>query len=311
MNCLSHVNWGHELGHILANRWVLNNFPALWQKEEAAIRAALRSEVNQNPPQHLHPLFKDTIIEQIVSQQTQRAMEILRQGLTELICDAIGVHLLGPAILAECCEYAAVYSLDESPLSIGAYPPWRYRIRKLYESCRDQLGPRTVHTDAGDHAYPGERLAPYVNWLREIEYVVSANSDQQALDAHVVTRETYRLIGSKWSDVRKEVLSLLPAEYQEAYDLAKKAPSLEQLVQKLEMDMPPNEYGNWPGTTPASLQDILNAGWAFKIGKMRTASGWGGREDEGKMLRLLLKAIEASFVAQKYGEKLKKALAGC
>jgi hypothetical protein len=308
MNCLSHVNWGHELGHILANRWVLTKFPALWQKEEATIRTTVEGEVNKNPPQDIHPLFKDTIIKQIVSQQTQRAMEILRQGLTELLCDAIGVHLFGPAVLAECCEYAAVHSLDESPINTSAYPPWRFRIRKLYEACCDQLKPRTVHTDAGDHAYPGQSLLAYVEWLREVGHLVATTSDVQALNAHVITREAYRLINTEWPNVRNQVLALLPAECQEPYDLAKKAPCLEQLVEKLGMDMPPNEYGDWPETVPATLQDILNAGWAFKIGRMRTSPAWGGREDEGKMFRLLLKAIEASFVAQTYGVELKKAV---
>lgn len=304
LNCLSHVNWGHELGHILADDWVRTSFAALWARVEPDIQKAIESEVSQNPPQHLHPLFKDTIIKQIVSGQTSKAMDILRQGLTELICDAVGIHLFGPAILSECCEYASIRSLDENPLNIGGYPPWRYRMRKLFDACKDQLESQTVTIDGKSSMYPGGVLKHYVDWLKEVEKVVASNNDELVLQAHVITKETYSVINNEWDQIRRDVLGELPCEFSDAYNLMERSPYVAYLATRLDSDIPPNEYGSWPKTTPATLQDIINAGWAYKIDKMRTEPEWGSQENNDRMLKLLLKAIEASFVAQKYGARL-------
>lgn len=43
MNVLMHVNWGHELGHILASNWLNNQFPDLWKKAEDGIRHQIKT----------------------------------------------------------------------------------------------------------------------------------------------------------------------------------------------------------------------------------------------------------------------------
>jgi hypothetical protein len=300
-NCLAHVNWGHELGHILTNRWAGQHFPNLWQSCEADIRAEIETEVSQNPPQHVHPLFKDTILKQLVSQQTQRAMEVLRQGLTELLCDAVGVHLFGPALLAELCEFASVNLMDESPLNIGGYPPWRYRIRKVFDVCRETLDDKVAK--AGHGVFPTSKLAPYVDWLREVDSLVASTPDVQTLNAHVITRKTYEVIEKEWTSIRKQVISLIPKPYAEQYSLPGSGPCLEELITKLEAGIPPCESGTWPKCRPSDLRDILNAGWAYKVTLMMSPSTETASKIENTH-RLLLKAIEAGHVQRKYGPKL-------
>ena len=119
-----------------------------------------------------------------------------------------------------------------------------------------------------------------------------------------MTREAYRVIEDNWQQVRQQALELLPDE-PEPYRLFKRARFIEDLVRKLEDDTPPNEVGQWPDVSPASLQDILNAAWVFKIARVRPDSGWGTPDDFEKLSRLVLKAIEASFVHSTYGTKLK------
>ena len=299
LNCLSHVTWGHEIGHILAAKWDLDNFTTLWADVQSGIRLAIEEGVSQNPPKQFQPKFKKTAINNMVSHQFERTMEILRQGLKELICDAVGLHLLGPALLAECCEYTAVCELDESPLKIGGYPPWRFRIRTMFEACKNQL---VLPTDGDGPAESEGALGPYLAWLREVEYLVAGTTDMLAMQNHVITREAYRVINERWNDIRGEAIAYLPNEFTKAYDITARAGELAQLVAKLRLDIPPNEIGQWPDTTPASLADILNAGWAHKIAMMKT--GGATQENYDKMSRLLLKGIEASFITKKYGPKL-------
>lgn len=97
-NCLLHANWGHEVGHIFAGRWIDKEFGELWSKGEKGMRGRIQAKVRENPPP-VDPLFEEIAIDQLVSLQMSTAMDAARRGLTELICDLIGVHLFGPSAL--------------------------------------------------------------------------------------------------------------------------------------------------------------------------------------------------------------------
>jgi len=158
----------------------------------------------------------------------------------------------------------------------------------MRDACRDDI-------DKIDAEYPGKYLDSFVAWLGELNSIVSKDSDKTVLAESVVTREVYRLIENRWGKWREEVLKKLPEKFKEPYRLRKRITALSDLVEKLIDDIPPNEIGTWPLTEPASLQDILNAGWAYKI-KQSSQLEWNTPENHEKMYRLLLKAIESSYV---------------
>ena len=120
------------------------------------------------------------------------------------------------------------------------------------------------------------------------------------MNKNVVTREVYQLIESNWKTWREQVLNLLQPDFSKPYKIRDRQAVLEDLVKKLMRDIPPNEIGIWPKTAPASLQDILNAGWAFKIKQVVTNPGWSTLSNHEKMFRLLLKAIESSHLHSFY-----------
>lgn len=304
LNCLLHANWGHEVGHIIAKEWIDNHFDQLWQSEETQIRKSIRKEIDKNPPPVV-PLFQDTLIQEMTAEQVNNAMQVAKQGLTELICDAIGVHLLGPAALAAAIEFSAPLSLDENPLACDMYPPWRYRIRLMLELCEHDLQKHTLEFDNAEVEYPGPVIEPFWNWLKETTYLVQNTADKASLNSKISTREAYRVIEAKWQQVRQQALQLLPDKSTEPYRLFKRVCYIQDLVKKLEQDTPPNEVGHWPNNSPAPLEDILNTAWIFKITRVHPDSGWGTPDDFEKLFRLVLKAIEASFVHRTYGAKLK------
>ncbi len=309
LNCLLHANWGHEVGHILASDWIESNFAQLWQAEETQIRNKIEQEIQQeiqrNPPP-VDPLFAKFVAQEMSADQVKDAMQAAKQGLTELICDAIGVHLFGPAALAAAIEFSAPLSIDESPLKCDMYPPWRYRIRKMVEMCEQDLQESSVELNVDNVKYPGPIIKPFWNWLRDTTYLVQNTADMQSVDSTISTREAYRVIQSKWQQIRGQALKLLPKESREPYRLFRRLRTIEDLVQKLEQDTPPNEVGRWPMNSPASLEDILNAAWVFKLRKISNDPNWGSLDDFEKLFRLVLKAMEVSFVHSTFGSELKK-----
>jgi len=306
---LLHANWGHEVGHIIASKWIESNFDQLWQAEETRIRNKIEQEIQQeiqrNPPP-VDPLFSKFVVQEMAADQVNDAMQAAKQGLTELICDAIGVHLFGPAALAAAVEFSAPLSIDESPLKCDMYPPWRYRIRKMVEMCEQDLQESSVKLDVDNVKYPGPIIKPFWNWLRETTYLVQNTADTQSVDSAISTREAYRVIQSRWQQIRGQALKLLPEESKEPYRLFRGVRDIEDLVNRLEQDTPPNEIGTWPDNSPASLEDILNAAWVFKIRKMCQDPDWGSVDDFEKLFRLVLKATEVSFVHRTFGPELKK-----
>jgi hypothetical protein len=278
LNCLLHANWGHEIGHIIAQEWIKTNFAQLWRAEETQIKNAIERAIRQNPPP-VEPLFRETIIRQIVAEEANIAMEAAKQGFTEIICDAVGVHLLGPAALAAATEFSAPLSMDESPLTCDMYPPWRYRIRLMVEMCEEDLQEQTVKLDGDEVKYPGSVIEPFWKWLTETISLIQSTADRQSLQSAITTREAYRVIEANWQTVRAQALQLLPQGSAEPYCLFKRVRIIEELVTRLQQDTPPNELGTWPDNSPASLEDILNAAWVFKIKKIHQDPNWGTVDD--------------------------------
>lgn len=305
LNCLLHCNWGHEVGHIIAAKWIESKFDLLWQNEETQIKDEIEKDIRKSfPAEDL--LFAKIIIQGMAADKVKDAMQVAKQGLTELICDTIGMHLLGPAALAAVCEFTAPLALDESPLTCDMYPPWRYRIRLMVEECEKDLKRHTIKVNNDEDEYPGPIIEPFWNWIRETINLVKNREDRSSLQSNITTKIAYRVIEANWKRIRTEALQLLAPESTEPYHLFKRVRVIEDLVTKLEQDTPPNELGTWPENSAACLEDILNAAWIFKLKKMDEDPRWGSADDFEKLFRLVLKATEVSFVHSTFGPELKK-----
>jgi hypothetical protein len=305
LNALLHASWGHEVGHIVAEQWTQAHFYPLWSQAEPGIRQRIQREVQAHPPP-VQPLFQQVVIDNVVADMLNTALKATQRGLVELICDAVGTHLLGPAALAAAIEFSASLSLDESPLSSDMYPPWRYRLRCMLTDCAEDIRPQKVRMRNHKYDYPGPLIEPFLAWLGESSQLVQAGSDADCLKGHTATKEAYELIKNTWEKVRTQAIGLLPRRLLRPYRLFKRANVVQELVQRLELDMPPNEVGLSPDTRPASFEDILNAAWVFKVRKMREDSEWGSPKDIHRLRLLVLKGIESSFVQRVFGGRLRR-----
>ncbi len=296
-NCLLHINWGHEVGHIFAAKWMESEFGDMWTSTQPEIQKRIEEQVRKSPPP-VDPLFKEVAIHDSVARLTRKTMDIARSGLSELVCDIIGVHLFGLSAIAAALEFSSRYILDASPLQCSYYPPWRYRLREMLNYCEEDLKDHSV-------SYPGKIIKPFIDWLRQARELTHQKSDIRVLESNIVTKEAYDFISSKREIIINQVISLLPPDSQKQYKLYERAILVEKLVKRLYDGIPPNEISNLNGN-PASLQDIISAGWIYQIQRSTNESGWGKIEDYDLLFRLILKACESSHIQKIWGPEFNK-----
>jgi hypothetical protein len=283
MNVLTHAAWGHEVGHILISDWMTKHFDNMWQKAAPDIERAIRSEVEKQLEEA--PLF----VEQIVATYLNDTLSLTRQSLKELVSDAVGAHFLGPAALASLCEFSSRFSLDENPVDGGGYPPWRYRLRMLSEMVLPDL-----KAGMADNWHPSLRAC--VDWLTEWQKITESNADRIAIESDVRSRKAYELIEADYTTICADVIKQLREELQVPYTLTARLGEIGELIDRIELGVPPNETGVWPNMTPAEVPDIWNAAWACKVSRFRSSTGAEFDEILNMLLRLTLKAMEASYV---------------
>lgn len=297
MNILAHVNWGHEVGHILASEWLNSKFSNLWKARESGIKKRIRADYLRKIPAGFQA--PDSLVKEQVADALKKTMHLAKSALKELISDAVGAHLFGPATLASLAEFSCHKELDVNPIhSSGGYPPWRYRLRMIAKAVVPSIA-------RADKANWSKTLSQYVTWVTGWHDALKPKLDGKTIDAEIKTREAYALVKANWSEIWRQVLRQLPPRVRAPYRLAKRATILEELIDRMDRGIPPNEVGTWPNNHAAPLADIWNAAWACKIAAFQE-----GREDFDDYLetvfQLTLKAMEASYVQSSFGPDLRK-----
>jgi hypothetical protein len=294
MNVLAHVNWGHEVGHILATNWLTNHFPRLWKARFRGVQKRVRKDIlSQFVDGYKPPIGWVTAR---VADVLNETMHLTQKAFKELISDSVGAHLFGPATLASLGEFSCHNKFDAGPLQSRGYPPWRYRLRLIVQAVMPSIKKAKTR-----EWHP--TLRRYAAWLKHWEHLTTDKTDIKRINEDVRTREAYELVQEKWPNVWKQVLATLPKNVKAPYRLPDRHKHVGELIDRLKRDIPPNETGTWPDTQPASLADIWNAAWAFKIAKFTKSSAY---DDDylATLFQLTLKAIEASYVHSTFGRRL-------
>jgi len=297
-NCLLHANWGHEVGHILVAKWVDTDFGATWAPDELGIKEKIEDDIKRDPPP-VDPLFKAIAIQRVVANQMRATMEAAKQGFVELLCDLIGVHIFGPSSLAATIEFASRFALDVSPLQSFNYPPWRYRLRKMLQHCEQDL------IDNPEIGYPDKTIKPFIEWLNMGQRLTGNFGDEKVIGSNNVTKFAYKFISDHWDEAAKKVISMLPGELAQPYRLSEHYANISKMVELLDRGVPPNEISHL-SNQPATFQDILSAGWAFKMDQIAKKPSWGSPDEYNLLFRLILKACESSHVHSEWGERIIK-----
>jgi hypothetical protein len=224
-------------------------------------------------------------------------LEAARQGFVEILCDLVSVHIFGPAALAATLEFAARFAMDISPLQSSNYPPWRYRLRKMLQRYDSDLNNRN------GTGYPNSKIKAFVEWLKTGHQLTAGDGDIRVIDAHIVTREAYQFISDHWDETSKKVLAMLPKELAKPYLMHERHDLIAKMIERLRYGVPPNEICHL-SKQPACFQDILTAGWAYKIDQIANNPSWGSPDEYNLLFRLILKACESSYVHSEWGKRI-------
>lgn len=301
---LLHCLLGHEIGHLLVGRFITKD-------REAAFVAAIQADVAKLADEELKTFpattedLRKALREQLVLRSLQEALYYWRRALEELLSDATGIILFGPAALFSTLDLAIQTSLDVAPSAdTDYYPPWRMRLR---ESLRllDQEGGWFPVSD-GLFRGDTERARRVNDRVRLVRSMVEADSDKLEINKS-------RLAVRAYAEVDKTVaaghafllddcgLKSHRSTAQTLYD------RLPVLVERLDHRIPPNAFElTVNDTRVASFAEILNAAWFHKV-SMSPFDATGqldpnGVEARNLMNNLTLKAIEYAHLATEYAE---------
>ena len=274
---LLHAAFGHELGHLVVDRWIRDH-----DDKEAETGEAVRKRAAELQSQSKTPLLDRT---QLVADQILKPR---RRLLEEYAADMVGIELFGPAAFLAMTSIALGQTgkMDQIPSHTDSfYPPWRDRLRLAFESLRT----------AQWYPFP----APPLDVADYISLTSSRLNDAEQIALEPTTT-------AKWPNyiriANELALEALPRFRVYLLKLLENYPNrvslLEQSYQlalRLSLKLRPNDCGNDPlHPQPPHLASILNGGWLYRIGAVDSKHEIENDycDKLGSLQKLVLKGIE-------------------
>lgn len=294
-NVLLHANFGHEIGHPIAK---------IYQNKEGESRSHILEifrKVNDIVKENL--VLPERLRE--VSRLTDAVLEIRQKGLEELICDLVGVRLLGPASLFAAEEVAHIsYTFDTVGKETNYYPPWRYRIREMLTDLREQ-GMNEILSNIPPVLPPDEKiLAAIKRKINALEEIVLQEKDLDEINKTPLTAIAYDSITETLPNVKRFLDQTLSGH---VYNIKMRfSKSILPLCIRLREKIPPNaiEEKSPLSPEPIDFRDIINAGWFYKLAELSSMFEYDEskfyHEEYDMINRLTLKGIELSEVSSEY-----------
>lgn len=303
---LLHCLLGHEIGHLLVGRFLTKARQLTFVEKIRAEVATIVDDDLKTLPAGVDDDLRKSIREQTIGNFLQETLNQWQRAVEELLSDAAGIFLFGPAALLSTLDLAIQNSLDETPeASTNYYPPWRMRLRHTLQLLDDQGGWFPVPTSLfrGD----ADRAERVNNRVALIRSMVASNSDRLEINKSRLAQIAYREV----DDVIKEGHTFLL----EAEKLTEHRPNakvvydnLPVLIERLDQLIPPNAFEQTlADTRVATFAEILNASWLHKVSLSPFDKETGqldpnAVEARNLMNNLTLKAIEFAHLATEYGQ---------
>lgn len=302
-NVLNHTVFGHEFGHPIADAFIAAHEQ---QPEFAARLSAAKLKMQSDPVlQGLLNKTTDPVEKsQMLSRFVDTVVTLHKRGLQELVADAVGIRLFGISALLSALDLFGQTSLDSTPKPPLFYPPPRYRLRLMHQALQADkqlptLAKLKFPADLADVAESTQGV------LAHLDQLVGQTHDKTEIAKNALARIAY-----EWLDVT------LPEAVQAAalrlqglgYTTNFKGTSFTSLVERLALDVPPNEVGKWPKLAVGDWRDGLLASWLVAISKSVETKGTPADrlEDLETVHKLALKGVEYGVIQKQCTEHLAK-----
>lgn len=298
-NLIAHAIFGHELGHPIADAFLE------WEPSQAEGQKA-QVEANEKVAKLVEALLKskpelaDRQLE-ISVRALDLVLEIRNRAIQELVSDAVGIYIFGPSALFAMHELLWHGDWDQPPRGPQWYPPSRMRLRLMLQVLDEKNSLEALTSCKGEIA---EKYMPEVAaFVEHSRSIAEQTTDQSALGT-----EPELTIAYEW------VVASLPAALKFAaqksdavlYDISAAQKQLPELLERIELGVPPNEVGDPLKPDTVDLRSPLLASWVYKTRGLdaRTGQPLGLKEIDKLNLQTLL-AVEYVLLRRKYEEHAK------
>jgi hypothetical protein len=267
-NILVHAVFGHEVGHLVASTHLRTE--ASTAEFLSASQDAFAAVLKERPvPAGLSPiqaLKYMASLQAAISNARYRAME-------ELISDYVGTLLFGPSALFASYEIFALDDLDSAPAGDALYPPSRFRLRFILETLNDEGFLQSLAVLSSSIVPDGENYYSAADQLfARISSIVDDKVDTAVLNQDVIHKVAYEWIERSLVIAKPIIKAMLPPNL--IYKSLEFGAEMTHLIERLSMNVPPNELNVFPNTSIPCWQSALNASWLFKLhGKKQTIDG--------------------------------------
>lgn len=285
-NIILHSLLGHEIGHLFARRLLT-----------ADREAQFADKFNVQLSNAVLPPDKAAAITVTRADALSYAV-VWRRALEELLSDTVAAIVFGPAILFSSLEWAFSEGLDVQP-DDTLYPPWRVRLRHLVqvlECVPDSTLP--VPSDVFKKIPNGKRLDKTIK--DTLAFIRSETTQTPVIGVHWINQQIYKHVLDDLPSLDRELIAI-PELQQNRTRRKKLYRRMDGLVERLANGIPPNEY---PDGETASLVEILNAAWLYRVGAASAPLSGRRSEDpaavQDRISNLTLKAIELANIAEEY-----------
>ena len=287
---LLHAIFGHELGHQIASEFI---------QEEKLDRRFISDLATS-----LNLLRKEGLGQAELNQANQKLIRIWFRGLEELISDAVAVRIFGASAILAAWDQFIFDPWDHGPQLPNYYPSHRLRLSLMLQELINMGHLETLRKiRLSDIAHPF--LAALNSSIDDLGKKTGPPRDNWNKSGTSVEELAYSWIHRVWP----RALEFIRNRTKRAeFGLEMLRNQLGDCIERIALDIPPNEVGLFPHTVPADWRVAYLAGWAHdSLNKRDKSTQWEAKiQRRTKINELVLKAIEDGFLRKEYRSYLKK-----
>jgi hypothetical protein len=292
---LNHVIFGHEFGHPIAEAFIDDH-----ESSSMAYRRQVRRVIEELKDLQRRRGLRGRERDEQQKQDFKEVEEIWRRGLEELISDAVSTYVFGPSALFAAIDNFSASRLDDLPDAEEYYPPPRYRYRVMHELLEEEGHLDALEKLGASTEIDGDAEAVSIV-LEYLEALTDNDSDQRAIQAHVLCDIAYRWLASTLPEALRYARSEC-ARVRLVYAPATSLKEVPQLRARLAYNVPPGEIGTWPESEVVDWRSSVLAGWLTMLcHSLDVANSAEQAAAKAQAVnKLTLKGIEYAVLSEEY-----------
>ena len=283
---------GHEIGHLVADKYIRNFGPDVLGY---GFRSILK-ELYEKKYKGVTPLPNYLAL---CTTAWKRLFE-------ELVSDVVGCLAFGPAMLFCMFEFSVHYDLDMIPDNSNQfYPPWRARLRIILNTISKFI-----------HSFDNLESSIFtdINVKNRLIQIKTIVDDKKDID--MLNDESNILINTIYKNVVERIESYIPELLvqfkKDNFDETAFFDNINILNLRLQAGIPPNISDELDLNTISTIEEIINAAWKYRLSwepKIFDEEGNFNQEyvnTRKNLNKLTIKAIEYMNLSNNYKEYISK-----